>query len=218
MVDRPNFIQLKAGRGNFFIHLEPLAFSNYFLLHKNNIAFYEKAMSVVRPGIKKIAWDVYYLNKKEKQPPRKRDGWMTVLFRYPAFKAGLLTAMLGLILYVLVEMRRKQRPIPVIKKPKNDSLDFVKTIGRLYYDKADHRNLCRKMSAYFLEHVRNKYKLPTGTLDDEFIKSLHLKSGADETEIRGIISFIISLENAGMITPGQLTGFHKRLESFYKKT
>ena len=68
-------------------------------------------------------------------------------------------------------MRRKQRYIPVVAKPKNDSLDFVKTIGRLYYDKGDHKNLSRKMGAFFLEHVRSRYKLPTGTLNEEFINN-----------------------------------------------
>ena len=77
--------------------------------------------------------------------------------------AALLTAIFALLLYVVLEMRRKQRTIPVMTKPKNDSLEFVKTIGRLYHDKGDHKNLCRKMSAYFLEHVRNRYKLPPVT-------------------------------------------------------
>jgi len=35
--EKPDFIRLRAGKGNFYVHTEPLAFSNYFLLHKNNI-------------------------------------------------------------------------------------------------------------------------------------------------------------------------------------
>ena len=31
---RTNFVHLRAGKGNFYLHMEPLAFSNYFLLHK----------------------------------------------------------------------------------------------------------------------------------------------------------------------------------------
>ena len=50
---RPNFIHLRAGKGNFYLHLEPLAFSNYFLLHKNNIGYYENALSVIPPGVTK---------------------------------------------------------------------------------------------------------------------------------------------------------------------
>jgi hypothetical protein len=214
----PYFIRLRAGKGNFYIHLAPLAFSNYFILHKNNIEYYEKAFSLIRPDVTKVVWDEYYLNKRYSgNNGEKKKSWLAVLFRYPAFKAALLTAIFTLLLNVLLGMRRKQRYIPVITKPRNDSLDFVKTIGRLYYDKGDHKNLCRKMGAYFLEHVRNKYKLPTGSLDDDFVKNLQYKSGAEESEIRGIVSFIKYLDEAEAINNNQLTDFHKQLESFYKK-
>jgi hypothetical protein len=118
---------------------------------------------------------------------------------------------------MLMETRRKQRYIPVIEKPKNDSLDFVKTIGRLYYDRGDHKNLCKKMGSYFLEHVRNRYKLPTNKLDEDFIKSLQFKSGCEEAEIRGIVSFIKYIDDAPVIKDDELSDFYKQLESFYKK-
>jgi hypothetical protein len=211
----PNFIHLRAGKGNFYVHLEPLAFSNYFLLHKNNISYYESALSMISSDTKKIVWDEYYLNKISKN---EKKSWLSVLFRFPALKAALLTVIFTLLLYVLMEMRRKQRYIPLITKPRNDSLDFVKTIGRLYYDKGDHKNLSGKMAAYFLEHVRNRYKLTTGNLNDEFIRGLQYKTGCEEQEIRGIVSYIKWLDEAPAVSQNQLKDFHKRLEAFYKKT
>jgi hypothetical protein len=216
-----NFIHLKAGQGNVYFHLAPMAFCNYFLLRDKNMNYYEDILSVISPGTKKIVWDEYYLQKRYPHPSSSdRDrpkGWLSALFSYPALKWALLTAIFTLLLYVLLEMRRKQRNIPVIVKPRNDSLDFVKTIGRLYYDKGDHKNLCRKMSAYFLEHVRNRYKLPTNELNEEFIKNLQFKTGAEETEIRAIVFFVKDMETAPAITDHQLAYFHKQLESFYSK-
>jgi hypothetical protein len=133
------------------------------------------------------------------------------------FKWAFWLFILLLLLFVLMEMRRKQRYIPFVKPPKNDSLDFVKTIGRLYYDKGDHKNLCRKMAAYFLEHVRAVYKIPTNLLDDKFIRTLQYKSDATEFEIRSIVSFIKFMDDGGMVGKGQLISFHQELESFYKK-
>jgi len=211
-----NFIHLRAGKGNFYLHLAPMAFTNYFLLHKNNMEYYERAMSVISPGVEKIIWDEYYLTKRD-GPGQKKKSWIKVLFSYPALKASLLTAMGALLLYMLLGMRRRQRYIPVMAKPRNDSLDFVKTIGRLYYDKSDHKNLCRKMGSYFLEHVRSKYKLPTGNLDEAFVKNLQFKTGVEEPEVRGIVSFIKYVEDAPGVSPAEITEFHKQLESFYKK-
>jgi len=221
---KPNFIHLRAGKGNLYVHLEPLAFSNYFILHKDNIGYYEKVMSLIRPGVTKLAWDEYYLKKRNyDDPPAKSKSWFSVLMNMEndngkkPFRAAFWLSIGLLVVYVLMEMRRRQRYIPVVLKPRNDSLDFVKTIGRLYYDKGDHKNLCHKMGAYFLEHVRNKYKLPTGTLDEAFIKNLQYKSGAGESEIREIVSFIKYSEDAPFLDPAAVKDFHKKLESFYSK-
>lgn len=222
----PNFIHLKAGQGNLYFHLAPMAFSNYFLLRNKNMGYYEDVLSVISRDKKIVVWDEYYLYKKYSYERRsggdgdngeKGNSWLSALFSYPALKWALLTAIFTLLLYVLLEMRRKQRYIPVIAKPRNDSLDFVKTIGRLYYDKGDHKNLSRKMAAYFLEHVRNRYKLKTTELNEEFIKNLQFKTGVDESEIRSLVFFIRDMENAPAISDHQLQYFHKQLESFYNK-
>ncbi|MBL7743265.1 MAG: hypothetical protein JNN00_07270 [Chitinophagaceae bacterium] len=216
-----NFVHLKAGKGNLYLHLAPMAFTNYFLLKGDNIRYYEEVLSVISPRTKKVVWDEYYLTKRRSYNSPSGDeeskGWLRALFSYPALKWALLTAIFTLLLYVLMEMRRKQRYIPVITKPRNDSLDFVKTIGRLYYDKGDHKNLCRKMSAYFLEHVRNRYKLATGNLNDDLVRNLQFKTGVNEEELRNIVYFIRDIENAPSISEHQLAHFHKQLESFYSK-
>ncbi len=73
------------------------------------------------------------------------------------------------------------------------------------------------MSAYFLEPVRNKYKLATGVLDENFIKNLQYKSGVNEIEVREIISFIKYSDDAPGLAPAAVKDFHKKLESFYSK-
>ncbi|MET0392507.1 MAG: DUF4350 domain-containing protein [Chitinophagaceae bacterium] len=214
---RPDFIRVRAGAGNLYLHLAPLAFSNYFLLYGNNIDYYEKVFSLLPRDTRKIGWDEYYYSKKAGDKKDDKRGWLLVFLSYPSFRAGLITLLLALLVYTLLEMRRKQRPIPVVKKPGNDSLDFVKTIGRLYHDKGDHANLARKMAAYFLEYVRNRYKLPTTELNDAFVKNLHIKTGADIHELEPIVYFIRELDGAVAVSDRQLAAFHKQLESFYKK-
>jgi hypothetical protein len=191
-------------------------------LHRNNIGYYEKALSFIPASTRTVVWDEYFARKKEENPP-KRQGYLSVLMNLEneagnkPFRAGLLLVLLTLLIYTLMQMRRRQRAIPVIRKPGNDSLDFVKTIGRLYHDRGDHHNLSRKMAAYFLEHVRSRYKLSTATLDDEFVQALSYKSGAETSEIAPIIEFIKSLAAARRVSDQQLVSFYRELESFYKK-
>ena len=213
-----NFIQLNKGRGHFYLHASPLAFSNYFILHKQNIRYFQQALSVIPPDTKVVLWNEYFLQKQNNPEREGEANWLGALFSVPAFRWGLLTALFFLLLFVLLEMRRKQRTIPPHPAPKNDSLDFVQTLGRLYYDKGDHRNLAEKMSSYFLEHVRSTYKIGTHTLDENFVRSLHVKSGYPVPQLNTIVSFIKELHQQAVVTEEDLGHIHQQLELFYQNT
>jgi hypothetical protein len=212
---RANFFYFKAGEGSISIHLSPMAFTNYFILHKNNIEYYQQALSVIPRNVDRIVWNECYLFKRGKS---EEPNFLKVLFRYPAFKWALLTAGATILLFAFMYIRRRQRIIPVFKKPANESLDFIKTIGRLYHDKRDHTNLAQKMGVYFLDHVRQRYLLATHTLDDDFVTALHAKTGYDLESLNGIVIFIKYLRNNPIITEHQLIHFHKQLENFYQNS
>ena len=74
------------------------------------------------------------------------------------------------------------------------------------------------MVAYFLDHVRSRYKLSTQVLDEDFVQSLHNKSGYSTGELRQVIGFINDLDNLPAITEGQLSHFHRQVELFYQNT
>ena len=74
------------------------------------------------------------------------------------------------------------------------------------------------MATFFLDHVRSKYKLPTGKLDSTFVNRLLEKSGAEAYNTNDIISFINSFESESNINPAQLIQFYKQLEIFYSTT
>lgn len=226
--NKPNFIAMKRGSGALFIHSTPAAFSNYFILHKDNIHYFETAFSVIPREIDEIVWNEYYLLKPvgagsgnrggSRDDEEKEPGWLSVLFRYPAFKWGMLTVLFTLIAYVVLGMRRRQRMIPLYTRPRNDSLDFVKTMGRLYHDRRDHQNLAKKMAVYFLEHVRSSYKLPTHEMNEQFLQALQFKSGYGGEELREIVAFIKDIRDGEDVTEEQLARFHKQLETFYQNT
>ena len=215
---QPNFIRMDIGEGAVFIHSAPLAFSNYFILHKNNIRYFEQALSVIPRKVEKIVWNDYYLNNRVSNNRERSPNWLGVLIKIPAFRAGFFVLLLLLLLWVLLSTRRRQRMIPEHAKPRNESLDFVKTMGRLYYERRDHENLARKMGIYFLEHVRSTYKLPTHTLDESFIEALHFKSGFSKGDLNEIVSFVQYLQDNGSVNEDQLIHFHNQLESFYQNT
>jgi hypothetical protein len=193
-------------------------FTNYFLLSNNNKDYFEKALSVIPKNDKRIIWDEYYKYKQDANTGQNEPSPFRVLFSYPAFRAAFLLAIILIALWVLLNMKRAQRIIPPFKKNTNESLDFVKTIGRLYYDKKNHLNLAGKMATYFLEHVRSKYFISTSELNEEFIQRLGNKSGYGEDNIRSLTNAVIDIQNATSLSEIQLNNYYKQFSKFYKYT
>lgn len=214
---KPSFIRLRAGEGSFFIHTAPLAFSNYFLLHKQNIGYYNQLLSALNTEATSVIWDEYYL-KKPQQSREYNLSPLRVLMDQPAFRMAFLTAIAGLIVYILLGIKRNQRMIPVITSPGNESLDFIKTIGRLYFQKKDNKNLCQKMSVHFTEHVYRRFNIPSGNMDDHFISRLSQKSGCSMDTIQQIRDYIHVIQEAPAVNDRQVFEFYHLLDRFYKTT
>ena len=104
-----------------------------------------------------------------------------------------------------------------MKPLRNASVDFVKTIGNLYYQRRDNKNLAGKMTAHFQDHVRNRYNIPTSRMDVDFEKRLSYKTGIDHQTIHDIVYQAKYLADQPSVSDGELLLFNQQLQNFYKQ-
>lgn len=211
----PNYISLVHGKGRFFLHLNPQAFSNYFLLQKNNKTYLEEVFSFMNSPkeAQSVYWDDYY---RIGNYPNEQFSAFTVFLKYPMLKWALLVAFALMILYIAFASKRRQRPVPIRIANSNASKSFVETIGRLYLQKKDNPNIAHKMTTYFLEHIRTRYYLNTANLNAEFFSSLSRKSGVDEVEVKQFFQFIQQLQESYTVSDEELLEYNHRMQSFFK--
>jgi hypothetical protein len=215
---KQNLVAINSMKGTFFIHSAPIAFTNFFLLYENNRQYFEKLMNLLPKDAKKIVWDDYYLQHYYNENPQQSQGILSVILKYDNFKWAFWVTLLLLSLYLVTEIKRRQRLIPEYAKPKNDSLEFVTTIGKLYYEKGDHKNLADKLTVYFLDHVRNYYKISTAEINGGFEQQLAVRSNKDINEIKAITETMHLVNLSNTITQKQLMDYYELLENFYKTT
>jgi hypothetical protein len=180
---RVNFIKVKYKAGNFFLHTQPAAFTNFHLLKKNNFEYAEKVFSYLPKA------DVIWYTKNQNGEKISRSP-LRFIFSQPALKAAWFLFLIGMLLFMIFNAKRRQRVVPIIKPLQNSSIDFTKTIGNLYFQEGEHGNLIDKKIIYFLDKIRSQYLLETTILDDNFIKKLHQKSGKNLVEIQNIVFMI----------------------------
>jgi hypothetical protein len=212
---RPNLVRINyKGGGALYLHFAPLAFSNFFLLHKNNKAYYDNVMSYLPSSAREVIWDQYFRYSDRNSGSFSALGY---ILNNRALRWAFWLLLLLFLLIYLFDSKRKQRIVPVIEPLRNSSVDFVKTIGRLYYQRRDNYNLAQKMVAHFQDHVRRKYNLQASVLDDAFVDRLTYKTGLPKDTVKDLVYDMNRFPHQGWLTDQDLMEFNHKMEEFYKQ-
>lgn len=205
--DYPVTIRLKIGKGNLILNSTPLIFSNIYLLSSHNHQFISKTLSYLPK--ENVTWTEYYhLGRMEAASPLR-----FILTNEPLRWAYYIT-LISLLMFMIFEMKRRQRIIPIIKPLGNTTLEFVNTIGNLYYQRGDHKNIAEKKINFFMDQLRSKYWLNTTHLDEIFITTMAKKLGREEQDVRKLINVINAIRSKEKITAEELLELNKCMGDF----
>lgn len=206
----PVFVRTKYGDGFIYLHAFPLAFTNYNLLYQQNAGYMAKCFSYLPDQL--TFWDDYY-KVHHQQEASKLD----LIYKEKSLKWAWYIAIITAIIFVLFRMKRQQRIIPLHPPLANTSLEFATTIGRLYYNKADHKDLVKKQVLFWLEYIRTKLNIPTTKLDATFVQLVAEKSGVEASLIKEIVDFVAEL-NYGLVSNADVINLYNLIQNFYKKS
>jgi hypothetical protein len=205
--NRANFIRLRYGKGYIYFHSNPYAFTNYYMLNPGGSQYVAKCFSYLAPG--DVVWDESY-----KKAERQAKSPLNFILSTEALRWAYYTAMVFLLLYILFNIKRRQRVIPVVDPYKNTSLEFTETIGSLYFNQGNHKNIAHKKITYFFEFIRNRYGVDTALLDEEFARKLCYKSGASKSAVDHLINIISGIESKKRISDTELIDLNHAIEYF----
>ena len=203
---RANFIKTSFGKGSFIINTLPIAYSNYYLLGENS-NYSVQSFSYLEDHL--LYWDDY-----KKSGRKVITSPMRFILNQPALKWSYYLLIVGLLLFVIFKAKREQRIIPIIKPLENSSVEFAKTVGSLYHQHRDYKNLNDKKITYFLTYIRNRYYVDTTVLDEKLITQLTAKAGKPTEETKAIIELILSLKNKPIHTEQDALNLAQKINTF----
>lgn len=202
---KPVLLNVSFGEGNLLLSSTPLAFSNFSMLHADNHKFVAGILSFLQAGA--LYWTEYYqLGRMEASTP------LRYVLSEPALKWALYVLMLTILVSMVFEVKRKQRIIPVISPLKNETVDFVKTISRLYYQKKDHKDLALKKMIHFTDHLKQHLYIDTNDEISEVIIKVAAKTGSEENEVKLLFDQMNYISNASYISANELKLLLERIE------
>lgn len=202
------YVKIKYGLGNILISTTPLAFTNYNMLYRGNEAYIEGALSYLPQ--KKTYWDSYYKPFKNQM----REGELSFIMNQAPLKWAWYLTIFSAILYVIFNMKRVQRIIPILEPAKNSTLEFVRTVSQLYYQRGNHKEIVRKKIYFFYDYIRSYYYLNPSQQDDLFFRKLAGKTGQTEKEVNDFFNYLNAFSDRGSCSEQDLKLLNQRLNEF----
>lgn len=221
----PIFARVPYDKGNIYLHTTPLAFSNFSLKKEENLEYVEKVLSYT--DAEKVFYDAHSrisegVGRRQNQEfdlfnnrTFNKDNELSYILSQPALRWAWYLTLATALLYLIFRAKREQRIIPVTEENRNTSLEFIGTIGQLYFQQNNHRGLALQKMKLWLGHVREKYRIPAKDLDAEFVKKLAVKAEVQADIIEDVISKYQTIQGATGIQEHTLIEFHQAVERFY---
>jgi hypothetical protein len=208
----PVVVRVRHGRGAVVLATVPDAFSNAALLGAegrptDGPAFVAGVMAYLPGG--PAFWDEHY-------KPRRGSGGggeLRYILRRPPLRMAYLLTLLGVLAYVLFRGRRWQRAIPVVAPPPNAAVEFVRTLGRLYHQHADHPALVRRKARFFLDRLRTRHGLAEPDLTEETQERL-VRRGLPEDVVADVFSRLRLLGGSPYVTAEDVVALDRALDRF----
>lgn len=205
--DKPVTLRIAIGNGALIVNSTPLAFTNINLLNGENHAFASQSLSYL--GNQKLIWTEYYhLGRMEASTP------LRFVLSQDSLSSAYYITIFSLLLFILFESKRKQRVIPIIPPVQNTTLEFVATIGNLYYQQGDHKNIADKKIVFLMDTLRSKYHFDP--LAETDVSVIARKTGNDEDITAALFALIKKIQEKDQITVDELISLNEQIENFIK--
>jgi hypothetical protein len=205
---KTNFIAIKHGKGELFINCNPLLFTNYNMVSDNHSDYIFKCISYLPQW--PVVWDEYYKSKL-----RPGGSMIGFIIKNEALHRAWLLLLALITVYLVFEAKRRQRVIPIVMPPANTSLQFIETIGRLYFSRKNHLDIAKKKYTYFIDYVRTNYYINLNDANQENIKDLSSKTTIPLRTIEQIVQMGQRLSTIKQISEEDLINFNQKIEFFY---
>ena len=163
-----------------------------------------------------VYWDDYYNKLRYRKRNNNDFSTFSEIMKHPPLLYAFWISLILLGLYILFGSKRVQRIIELRKPNENTTVTFTETIGRLYLQQKDNKNIADKMITYFNEYIRNTYFLNSNHINDEFMTVLSRKSGVQKEQVDTLYRTILATQGSDVVNDYQLLSLQEQIQNFYK--
>lgn len=163
--EHPIALSFKRGKGELILVSAPLLFTNYMTISGQGSLMQARLMDRLKQH------PVIRMESYVSGTAQTESSQFYVFLKRPPLRWALYLTVLSLLLFCIFTARRRQRVIPVVQKPQNMNLEFVRLIGSLYWQQHDNAGLLAKKLGYATEEIRRQ-KAQLTPEDDKLLQEI----------------------------------------------
>ena len=204
---QPHIARYTVGEGQLILATNARALSNYFLLSQQNFGYFKALLSYLPAYPNLIHRDLFFQRNINRQP--EDYSVFQALMAIPPLRWSFWILLVLAAIWVLSNLRRKQKMIPVVSPNTNTTVSFIQTIAQLYFNRQDHANVGRKMATHFTDYLRSNYYMPPLAMQNEWAYILHQKTGMPIAEATETTRLIRKAQQSNDFTATDLLQLHQ---------
>lgn len=223
-----NLLQLSWGEGYLYVLTSPELLTNYYLSDSSRHQYAAAVLHYLADG--PVFWNEY--GRSRKPPPAegtKRPGYepgsgrrllsdnhaLGYILEQPALGLAWYLFVGATILYILFRAKRRQRIIPVIQRPKNETLAHVDTVASLAIHRGNHLKLARQELRSLRHHLLERYQVRWLEGQDPPAE-LAQRSGLSQLNVNKAAVKANDIEKANFLSEEELRDFYRVIQVLYQ--
>ena len=213
---KADILKINYGEGTLILLTNVSTVTNYFLLNNENHEFVIRLLNHL-PSREQIYiyWDNFFFNHVNRDASEDEPDFSVILNNIYA-RWAVIIALLAMFLWILNNLFRKQRLIPVLQKNENTSMAFTNAIAQLYYNKKDNLSIALKMSAWLQDYMHQNYFFKFESYNEAFTNIIHNKAGLDLNKSVHLTNILLRVSNNKDISDDDLLILNEYLQEIIK--
>lgn len=196
--------------GEIHYHSIPMLFSNQAAMQPGYREHFNLIFSKITPEkiwLDHMSWHAG--DEADSESP------LQYILSEKSLKTAYYLLIIGVLVYIIFNSKRRQRIIPPVELNKNTTLEYLQTVSKLYLSQENHIPIINYLREGFYHQIKKSYYLERHHQD--FAQLLTKKSQIDINQVMDLLAELEKSKKYPSVRPTYPIVIYQKIYNFFKK-
>jgi hypothetical protein len=205
--------KISYGKGYFIFHSNPVLLTNYYLRTSNGLRYVNRLFTGFEK--RKVYWDEFSKSAQTGNEQNGHESPLKFILSERSLRWSWFVLCFVSIIYLVFNLKRRQRHIPLVPAVKNASLEYIKAVASVHFQNKSYEYIAGEMLKQFHAFVKHKYQLAPMKENKDMAAELSRRAKVSEENILEIYNRHFNVRFDPVFNVDEFIGMYKAIEYFY---